>query len=539
MNPNHSLYDIVATTASLHPENDALFFMGKAVKYPELVARIDTAAAGFEGAGIGAEDVVTVCMPNVFETIYAFYALSKLGAIAHMVHPLTPIAQMRGYMKHADSKMLVILDTMYHTYAPLVDELGVKLVLCSPVSTFSGIKPFAYRLINRKKLKGIAYGERILPFSAFAVGRPAAKTARTDPHAAAVYLHSGGTGGQPKTIELSAFAINTLAFQAQFVMEEPDFNGRHMLAVLPMFHGFGLCMGIHAMLAFGGTDTLMPKFKADETIELIKRNRVNYVIGVPTLFESLLNHPKFQGSHLVHLRRAYVGGDFVATKLKEDFSRVAKAWGSTAELLEGYGLTEMVTVLAVNTPSDRKPDSVGHPLPGIAVKILDVANQSEVPMGVCGEIAVAGDTMMNGYLHDPGATAQTIIELKDGKFLRTGDYGYLDVDGHIHFKQRLKRIVKVSGMPVMPSEIETLVTGMPEILEAAAIGVPDAERGNMIRLFITVKPDHRPGPGDEEIKKRIREHLSVYSIPKQIVRIEKMPRTVVGKIDTNALAKME
>jgi len=539
MNPNHSLYDTVVTTASLHKDNDALFFMGKAVKYPELVARIDEAASGFAGAGIVAEDVVTVCMPNVFETIYAFYALSKLGAIAHMVHPLTPYAQMKGYMTHAASKMLVILDTMYPTYAKLVEELAITIVLICPVATFRGIKPFAYRLINRKKLKPIVWSDRVLAFATFAAGKPAAKAARVGARETAVYLHSGGTSGQPKTIELSAFAINTLAFQTQYVMDEPDFNGRHMLGVLPMFHGFGLCMGIHAMLAYGGTDTLMPKFKAEETIELIKRNRINYVIGVPTLFESLLRHPKFAGKHLRNLRRTYVGGDFVATKLKDDFSRVCKEWGSSAELLEGYGLTEMVTVLAVNTPFDKKPDSVGHPLPGIVVKILDVANQSEVPMGVPGEIAVSGETMMNGYLHDPAATAATIVDIQGTKFVRTGDYGSLDVDGHVHFKQRLKRIVKVSGMPVLPSEIETLVTGFPEVLEAAAIGVPDADRGNMIKLFVTIKSDHRPGPTDEAFKKAIKEQLSVYAVPKAIVRLEKMPRTVVGKIDTNALARQE
>jgi long-chain acyl-CoA synthetase len=284
----------------------------------------------------------------------------------------------------------------------------------------------------------------------------------------------------------------------------------------------------------------MPKFNADETVRLIGKNRVNYVIGVPTLFESLLRHPRFASKHLANLRRAFVGGDFVATKLKEDFSAVCRTWNSTAELLEGYGLTEMVTVLAVNTPFDKKPDSVGRPLPGITVKILDVANQSEVPMGVPGEIAVSGPTMMNGYLHDPGSTAATIISVDGSKFVRTGDYGFLDVDGHLHFKQRLKRIVKVSGMPVLPSEIETLVTGFPAVLEAAAIGIPDPERGNMIKLFITVKSAEKPGPSDDEIRKAIREQLSVYAIPKTIVRIDKMPRTVVGKIDTNALmAKYE
>ncbi len=539
MNPNHSLYETIVTTASIFKDNDALFFMGKAIKYPELIAKIDEAAAGFVNIGIGKGDVVTICMPNVFETIYAFYALSKIGAIAHMVHPLTPYAQMKLYMTGAASKLLVILDTMHATYEGLIDDLGIGLVLICPVASFSGIKPFAYRLINRKKLKGIVWNQKMHAFATFATGVPIPKTVKTDPKAAAVYLHSGGTSGQPKTIELSAYAINTLAFQVHYVMAEPDFNGRHMLGVLPMFHGFGLCMGIHAMLCVGGTDTLMPKFNADTTIALIKKNRVNYVIGVPTLFESLLNRPKFAGPHLVNLRRAFVGGDFVAMKLKEDFSRVTHTWRSEAELLEGYGLTEMVTVLSVNTPFDKKPDTVGKVLPGLSVKILDVANQSEVPMGVPGEIAVAGETMMIGYLNDPEATAQTIITLADTRYLRTGDYGFLDAEGHIHFKQRLKRIIKVSGMPVMPSEIETLVTGFPEILEAAAIGIPDAERGNMIKLFITVKSDQKPGPGDDQIKKAIKANLSIYAVPKLIVRLEKMPRTVVGKIDTNALAKYD
>jgi len=285
---------------------------------------------------------------------------------------------------------------------------------------------------------------------------------------------------------------------------------------------------------------LMPKFSAPEAIQLLKKNQINFIIGVPTLFESLLSHPDFAGPHLQNLKQAFVGGDFVSPTLKKHFDAVMEQHGSQARLLEGYGLTEVVTVCSVNTLKDHLPDSVGRPLPGMTIKIVDLKTRQDLPIGTSGEIAVAGDTRMIGYYKDPEANAKTFLSDAEGTiFVLTGDYGRLGENGHLYFLQRLKRIIKVSGIPVMPSEVETLVTAFPGVAEAAAIALEDVERGHRLKLIIRMKKE-APGPlKEEDIRAKIKAELSVYAVPKTIVFVDQMPHTLVGKIDIPALEAQE
>lgn len=540
MNPNQSLYGAVKNTADVYPERKALLFMNNYLSYSYLLDRIDRTAAGLQKMGIKKKMVITICMPNIFECVYLFYACNKIGAICHMVHPLTPAKQMEGFLSSTNSQYLFIIDTFYANYASLQQKTALTMVLCSPVDEFSFIKKIGYRLINRKRLKPIRLNDKTLRFkSIIENNEPIKKEDPLRPKETAVYLHSGGTSGNPKTIELSAFAINSLASKTDYILNETDFENKAMLAVLPMFHGFGLCMGIHAMLYFGGSDALMPKFNALDTIALLKKNRINYIIGVPSLFENLLSKPEFAGPHLKNLHQSFVGGDYVSPSLKNRYDALMDKWDSQCRLLEGYGLTEVVTVCAVNLLSDYKPDSVGRPLPGIKVKIVGLESRQLQPIGECGEIAVSGPTQMNGYLNDTAATAKTITHGPEGDtWVLTGDYGFMDPEGHLHFKQRLKRIVKVSGMPIMPSEIETLVTAFDGVAEAAAIGIDDVDKGHMIKLFIRMK-DKTARLDETMLKKQIKENLSVYAVPKTIEYVNDLPHTIIGKIDILALEARE
>lgn len=539
MNTNQSLYDIIAASAENNLDSTALKFMGKKITYQQLINTIDLTAVGLSKLGISDNDVMTICMPNVFETVYSFYAGIKVGAICHMVHPLTPVNQLKTQMQQTKSKLLIIVDTFYDTYHKMTQELNVPLILVTPVDSFGIVKKIGYRLINKKRLSNIEYNDIVRPFSSLLRFKEKGLRTKVDPLKTAVYLHSGGTSGTPKTIELSHFAINSLASKTDYILDEHNFKDKSMLAVLPMFHGFGLCMGVHAMLVFGGADTLMPKFDANLTIKLLKKNDINYLIGVPTLYEALLNHPDFVGPHLKNLRQAFVGGDYVSPTLKQRFNQILSENNSHAQLLEGYGLTEVVTVCAVNTIFDQKNGTVGKPLPGIDILIVDLDSRETLPVNTPGEIAVTGPTMMNGYLNDMEASKNTFITIGDKKCVLTGDYGSLDEEGYVIFKQRLKRIVKVSGMPVLPSEIEKIVSSLPGISEVAAVGVKDQERGNMIKLYVTLKPGVETKIPDDQIKALIKSELSVYAVPKSIVYLDKMPKTIIGKIDTKELDKME
>jgi long-chain acyl-CoA synthetase len=530
------MYQLVKDSALATPKRIALRFSGIGLTYEQLHDQIDRAAAGLEQEGFVAGDVLTLCLPNVPDAVFLFYAANKLGIKVHLVHPLTPIKPMRTFLDETGSKTLFVVDTFQKTYEPLLADWSGRLVLVRPTRLLSKFKQLAYKLIHRKRLSPFADPKRT--FFADRLFETSRET-RTieDANSPMVLLHSGGTSGQPKTIELSSGAINALAMRTDHILSESTYENMHMLSVLPMFHGFGLCMGIHAMLVVGGVDHLMPKFQADQAVKMIQKNQLHFLIGVPSLFHALLNHPQFAGPHLRYLRQAYVGGDFVAPSLKERFNAVMKQYGSQARLLEGYGLTEVVTVCAVNTLKDEKAGTVGRPLPGLDIQVVDVETRAFLNQGEAGELVVRGDTMMNGYMGEVAATGSAFLfDSEHRKWVLTGDFGLLDEEGYVVFKQRLKRIVKVSGMPVMPSEIETIAMAFENIKECAAVGVPHPEKGNIIRLFVSLRDPQIPLKEDR-LTTTIKSQISVYAVPGDIVILDELPKTIVGKIDALALSK--
>ncbi len=535
MKVEQSLYGVIKETTKQFPNRSALLFMNKYLTYEQIINKIDALSSGFNDIGIKEGDVITLALPNVFEAVFALYALNKIGVVCHMVHPISPINQMKKFIKQTKSRCLIVLDTFFNHYKELL-EYNNKLILVSPVNEFNFIKKIGYKLINLSKLSKVKYSENVIRFKDLYSAIRNNEIA-VNPKKTAFLLHSGGTSGEPKTIELSNFAINSLASQAPHIMGTKDFEDMHMLAVLPMFHGFGLCMGIHGMMFTGGINTLMPKFSSDETIKLIKKNRCNVIIGVPSLFESLLRNKLFKDESIKNIKQAYVGGDYVTLDLKHRFDEVMKYYYSDARLLEGYGLTEVVTVCSVNTLRDNNLESVGKPLPGISIKIIDQETQAFLEDEEAGEIIVKGPTMMNGYLNDKESTDKTMINIDGEKWIKTGDLGFIDKQGYLYFKQRLKRIIKVSGMPVLPSEIENLLMNYEQISEVAAIGIKDEFTNFKVKLFIVWKNKSNI-LNESEIKKAIKENISIYAIPKEIEYLHSLPKTPIGKVDVLKLEKL-
>ncbi len=539
MKYNQTLYQSLKDTSVKFPERHALLFMNKYFNYDEVICRVDNLANGFNELGITKSDTVTIAMPNVFEAIFAFYALNKLGVRLHLVHPLTPVKQMIKYMKHTGSKTLIILDTFYDHYKDILEEEGTQFILAKPVTEFGFIKNLGYKLLNRKKLKNIEYSNRVLKLEElYVIGD--LDPLEVSPKKTAFLLHSGGTSGSPKTIELSNYAVNFLATSGPQILDaDPDeFEDKHMLSVLPMFHGFGLCMGIHQMLMVGGVNTLMPKFSSDEAVKLIEKNQINFLIGVPSLYEALLRNKEFKSKHIANIDQAFVGGDYVAEDLKQRFDAVMEYYYAKARMYEGYGLTEVVTVCCVNTLKDHKPGTVGKPVLDIEMAIIDLEDQTKIlGPNIDGEILVSGKTMMNGYLKDEEATQSTIINLDGKKWIKTGDLGNIDEEGFVHFKQRLKRIIKVSGIPVLPSEIENFLMDLENVKEVAAIAKPDEFKGNKVKLFIAYNKGATPLE-ESKIKTLIKENISPYAVPSEVVVLDELPKTIIGKTNVLELEKM-
>ncbi|NLZ61805.1 MAG: acyl--CoA ligase [Acholeplasmataceae bacterium] len=537
---NGTVYEAIRAAGNKYPNRNAIYFMKKYITYDQLLDKIDMVASGLVKLGIGRDDVVTIAMPNTIEAVYLFYAVNRVGAIGHMVHPLTPAKQLERYMEAVKSKTLFIVDVFLQAFQDLLKDPLLRVVVACPVGEFGVIKQFLYRLINHKKLKLPKTGaDRVIPFKNIYNKISTDYIEEKNPERTAVYLHSGGTSGEAKIVELSNLALNNLADRYPEILQLETYEEKYVLSVLPMFHGFGLCECIHSMLCHGGVDALMPKFDPRKTVQLIKENKVNVIIAVPSLFSALVNCPEFAGDHLKNLKRCYVGGDYVSTSLKKRFNNLMKQYGSDARLLEGYGLTEVVAVCTVNKPDADNPETVGSPISDIEIRILDTETRAILPANTSGEIAIAGDTMMTGYFNDPQATKKAFMTDESGKvWLLTGDYGFLDEKGYLHFKQRIKRLVKVHGMTVLPSEIENLLANLEEISEVAAIGVPNEKKGHLIKLFVVLNPKVQRLHDDDSIRKLIRMEISRYAVPKEIVYIDALPRTGLGKVDTRKLETM-
>lgn len=521
MEKHQTLFAAVQAAAAKYPRLNALYYKGRYFDYATVLRETDALAAGLGKLGIRAGDVVTICMPNVPESIYALYAVNKLGAVAHLVHPLAPTAQLEKFMRKTGSKLLFVLSIALADYAPLATGLQYGIVAVPPARSLGAVKNAAFNFINRKsivKAQGVRFYNDIAVRNGHVEPYPYAE--RT-----AVYLHSGGTSGEPKVIELSDFAVNALAERVPQILSFMDrLEGTAMLAVLPMFHGFGLAMGVHAPLAYGAVSVLMPKFSTKETLELLEKGRLNYLIGVPVLYEALLRKPAFSGDKLKNIKIAFIGGDCVQPDLLERFDTRMRENGSLARLFEGYGLTETVTVCNVNLFDACRAGSVGKPLPGLTCRIVDEAGQV-LPAGEVGEILIGGDTLMTGYLNDADATAATFTELDGVRYVRTGDAGYLDADGYLYFKQRLKRIIKIAGISVYPSEIEAAAGSLPGIAEACAIeGKADGK--TVIELYLV--GEKLP---EEEIRAAIERELGKYAVPRKIAWLPELPKTLIGKVD--------
>ena len=364
--------------------------------------------------------------------------------------------------------------------------------------------------------------------------------AETDPDSTAVILYSGGTTGTTKGILLSHMNFNALA--AQIIATNPFFRpGDRMLAVMPMFHGFGLGVSIHSMLANGGCCILVPRFTAESYAKLLLKYRCNLIAGVPTLYEALLRLPKMKDADLSCLKGVYSGGDSLSVELKKRFDKFLYDHHAVVQVREGYGTTECVTASCLTPSHMAKEGSIGLPFPDTYYKIVRPGTQEEVPYGEDGEICLSGPTVMLGYMDTPAETAQTLQVHPDGHtWVHTGDLGSMDDDGFIYFKQRIKRMIVTSGYNVYPSQLENVFDAHELVQMSCVIGVPDPLKMQKVKAFIMLKPGV---PADQNTKGTLmayaKKNIAKYALPYDIEFRSELPKTLVGKVAYRVLEEEE
>lgn len=540
-----SMYDKVAQIAVNYPDYIAYDFMGGKVKYKDFIRKVDECARALAAIGVKEGERVTICMPNAPQAVIMFYAVNKVGAIANMVHPLSSEKEIEFYLKESSSVVCITLDQFYGKFENIRGNVPLRsLILTSIKDVLSPIKKKGYYLAQGRKIKKvpanaeIVWWEKFLRDGANYHGPFHVERKAEDP---AVILYSGGTTGTTKGILLSNMNFNALS--QQIIATNPMFKpGDKMLAVMPIFHGFGLGVCIHSMLASGGRCLLIPRFNPESYAKLLKKHKPNFIAGVPTLYEALLRLKTLDRVDLSCLKGVFSGGDSLSIELKKRFDAFLKEHNATIPVREGYGTTECVTASCLTPSHWAKEGSIGLPFPDTFYKIVKPGTEDEVPYGEEGEICLAGPTVMMEYINNPEETANTLRRHGDGlKWVHTGDLGMMDEDGFIYFRQRIKRMIVTSGYNVYPSQIENVLDAHEYVHMSCVIGVPDPLKIQKVMAFVVLKPDIKIS--EDEARKSIMEHCSryiaKYAMPADIQFREDMPKTLVGKVAYRILEEEE
>ena len=540
-----SMYDRVAEIAVNYPDYIAYDFMGGKVKYKDFIKKVDECARALAAVGVKEGERVTICMPNAPQAVIMFYAINKIGAIANMVHPLSSEKEIEFYLKESASAVCITLDQFYGKFENIRGNVPLRsLILTSIKDVLSPIKRKGYYLAQERKIKKVPSNAEIVWWEKFLKdggnyhGPFHVEREAQDP---AVIFYSGGTTGTTKGILLSNLNFNALS--QQIIATNPMFKpGDKMLAVMPIFHGFGLGVCIHSMLANGGRCLLIPRFNPQSYAKLLKKHKPNFIAGVPTLYEALLRLKTLDRVDLSCLKGVFSGGDSLSIELKKRFDAFLREHGATIPVREGYGTTECVTASCLTPSHWAKEGSIGLPFPDTFYKIVKPGSEEEVPYGQEGEICLAGPTVMMEYINNPGETADTLKRHADGlTWVHTGDLGMMDEDGFIYFRQRIKRMIVTSGYNVYPSQIENVLDAHEYVHMSCVIGVPDPLKIQKVMAFVVMKPDVRVS--EDEARKAIMEHCSKYiaryAMPADIQFREDMPKTLVGKVAYRILEEEE
>ena len=540
-----SIYDAIRKASMRFPYLTACEFMGKKTRFRQLLNQIDDAAKAFYKVGIRDGEHVLICFPNCLSAVVSLYALNKLGAVVTPIHPLSHQYEIESYLNLSKSNWVITLDLFVQQFVELHSKMQLKGIIFQDLgSDMPRHLQFLYELTKKKKVNKKAFSKAFITWKDLHIGIVGDKTLsnlepsrdRTDD--LAVILFSGGTTGKPKGVKLTNSNFNALAAQIGSRGHVNELGGK-MLGLLPIFHGYGLGVCIHTFLYWGAQVILIPIFTPEKIGKLIRKRKPTFFPTVPRILETVIQTKDFQKADLSCLKHINSGGDKLPERTRKRLEELLDASGAKTSVVEGYGLTETVSGCMAMPEGENRPGSIGKPFPDMLAKIVSPGTNTAMPDGEDGEICISGPTVMLGYVDDPEETAKVLKKHEDGRvWLHTGDIGCKDEDGYYYFKQRMKRIIKVSGMQVYPVQVEEVLNLHKDVVESCVIGVVDPEKGQKIKAIVVLKT-----PLSESLEKEkkdelinwCKEHLISIRCPKAIHFCSQLPRTKFGKVDYRAL----
>ncbi|MBO5935843.1 MAG: acyl--CoA ligase [Clostridia bacterium] len=481
--------------------------------------------------GIKRGDVVTVFMPTTVQSIVAFYALNSIGVITNFVHPLMSTDFLKERIEEVDSKAVMILDLLAKDHIQTINNAGIPCIVCCSSDYSEGIKMAGCKVGEALVKKLYPKYNKAVYYKDILAKKIMPDFVNDNGDDTGAYLNGGGTTGKSKTISITSKSINELCWRVSDLDEIHAPGEEAEVIVLPLFHCFGLCIGIHMAMCNSARIIPMMQFDAKLFVKILKQNRIAGVVGIPLMFQKLMKQKGFDGPHLKNMRIMFCGGDDVSDAFLDEFNTYFEKWGSVARLRQGYGLTETNSVCTTNSNDDYRRGSVGKPLRGVEVEIWD-DNHKKLPDGEVGEFAISGPTIMEGYLMDGEDKEYGIYTDENGKkWVLSGDLGYRAPDGYFFFSGRKKRLVIISGYNVYPTDIEKVVGELEEVKECCAVQGWEGSR-SMVRLYLVMADKkYETDETKEKIAKILEDNFSKFYVPRDYVFMDKLPETPLMKVD--------
>ena len=535
--PNISLYEQIRRCSIKFEEEYAVEYFGKKTKYTKFIKQIDKAALAFKRLKVQKGDVVSICLPNVPEALIAFYALNKLGAVASMIHPLSAEEEIKKSLLDTKSKYLIALDSIYPKLKKSVKSTYVnKVIFVSASYSMPFFLKLGYRITtigkNKHPLSKYYINWKMFNKLSIKVKSEFKTFGKNQP---CVILHSGGTSGVPKNVVIQNRAFLLLEKQPKIALQRLDVSDS-CLTIMPNFHGFGLGVCMHGMISNGIRCILVPQFDSKKFDVLLNKTKPNFIVGVPTLYEALIHSNNIPNLDLSYVKYVVSGGDALSSNLEDEVNLYLESHGSSSKITQGYGLTEALSVVTLCSDERSKKGSIGVPLAGSDVKIINPSTRKTLKYGEEGEICVHSKALMMGYLNNEKETNESLQVHDDGHiWLHTGDLGIMDKDGFVFYRGRAKRMIITSGYNVYPSHIEEVIESHPAVLQCTVVGIPHPYKKEVPKAFIVLKEGYHGLSVKSDIKDYCKRNLARYMVPKEFVYRKNLPKTKLGKVDFQKL----
>ena len=532
MNIEKTIYQVIKENALNNKENIAYDFLDYTKAYSDFLEDIDRCAIYLHEIGIEKDDIVSIFLPNVPRALVLYYALNKIGAISNFIHPNISISENKEILKEINPKAIFLLDSMYDKINEFrKNGINSKCIIVSISESLTNKHKLLYKVKERYYKAKIEISDSVFYYNDKNIKMRIIDEFK-DYNTTATILFTGGTTGKPKGICLSSKNMNASAYQTSLYRMDDNETDK-MLAILPVFHGYGLVNCIHATLFEKGTIILLPYYKDKLFINTIIKKKPNYILGIPTLYSKMVDLLRNMEIDLSFIKGLYSGGSKLSNTILNQMNTLLVEKNSKAVLLEGYGLSECVGACALMPKDKFKEGSVGMPYKEVKVKIVDTNTHKELNSNLIGEICIQSDTVMIGYFNEKNNKNKKIQLINDERWLFTGDVGYIDNEGYIFFIDRIKRMVKILGYEVYPSKIEDIINSIENVVESCVVE-KKREGISYLKVYVVIN-DKRKKDIKNNIVKVCEKNLSKWSIPREIEFVKYIPKTLLNKNDYRKL----